>query len=251
MPLPAEAMPRAPQIAGPPEAKTPGGSGRLGSGPSSKMKQRLRRARELAPLGFRASRRRELGVRRWPAEVEVVSSRRDADPTANLRHRTRASICPRPLGCPLRPGAVRLAPPRPRPCCGRRCRVGRGGGPHSGGVRLWLSTPGTRWKLARAPPLSDACGAGPYSLPFARCSRRAIPLPGFRAQNQKEPPRPPPAARGNSLMLPSPWPRGLQGRLASHPHPRHHVGFRFLASWVGPLLEGFSWGILGFLGCSL
>lgn len=60
-------------------------------------KQRLRGARELAPLGLRASRRRELGVRRWPAEAEVLSSRRDADPTASLRHRTRASICPRSL----------------------------------------------------------------------------------------------------------------------------------------------------------
>lgn len=100
----------------------------MGSGPSSKGSR--------GSAGRAGT--RSLGVprlpqpRTWCAEVAGrgggLGDTDPTDPTENLRHQTRASICPRPIGCPLLPGAAPLAPPRPRPCCGRRCRLGRGGG---------------------------------------------------------------------------------------------------------------------------
>ncbi|XP_054422316.1 translation initiation factor IF-2-like [Pteronotus mesoamericanus] len=232
-------MPRAPQSAGPRESRTPGRSGELGARPPSKGSSRAA-ARGARSLGAP----RLPPPRNWSAEVagrgEVVGSRSDADPTADLRQQSRAAICPRRR--PLRPGAARLAPPRPLP--GQREAVPNGAGRRSAPGRRQASAPDSRRKkLAPAPPRPTP--PRPWPVRASRiptlCPSRAerakrVLFPGapLARGTPCEPPNPN-RLRGaipGNCRAPDPTPDRAGSGVPSlpAPTPSHHVGFLFLAS---------------------
>lgn len=239
MPLPAEAMPRAPQPARPAGDEDAWRVRRAGSLTSHGGKQPSRRARgdSLPRSSARFSPRREGGSVGRAAGDRVVDSRSDADPAADPRSRPRAAFCPRPL----LPGAARLARSAPAPPRLREA-VPSGEGQRSAPRRRQASAPAPgspRERLASAPPVPGASRAKPLFLGPA-CAVRAqrVLCPRvLRSQSPVRSLRPRTAVPGDSSKQRGPGP--APGRACSGvawfpaPAPSRHVGFLFLGSWGG------------------
>lgn len=235
MPLPAEAMPRAPR---PPARR----GRRRRAGPESGEPEPWRAAAQPPPRedslpgAPRLLPRREGGSAGRPAErgssaaaATPIPPRTFAAGPAPPSARARSALA--------RP--ARSAPARPSPGCGRRCRAGRGRGPRRAASGSGSWHPEREARTHPAPPLPGWRGADPPSLPPMRGAHRAGPHPACPARAElSASPQPPPRRRGaipRSYRDPAPPVRARSG-VASLPAPTPlpSRGFPFLSElgWV-------------------